>query len=50
MKVESFLNGYRKERNLSEEELKLIPEAGASIFLCFILAFKPNDLIGPIYF
>lgn len=36
MKVESFLNGYRKERNLSEKELKLIPEAGASIFVFYL--------------
>jgi len=36
MKVESFLKGYRKERSLSEEELKLIPEAGASIFIFYL--------------
>jgi Ser/Thr protein kinase RdoA (MazF antagonist) len=36
MKVESFLNGYKKERNLSEKELKLIPEAGASIFVFYL--------------
>ena len=36
MKVESFLNGYRKERSLSEDELKLIPEAGASIFIFYL--------------
>ena len=35
-KVESFLNGYKKERNLSEEELDLIPEAGASIFVFYL--------------
>lgn len=35
-KVESFLNGYRKERNLSEKELDLIPEAGASIFVFYL--------------
>jgi len=34
--VESFLNGYRQERSLSEEELKLIPEAGASIFIFYL--------------
>ena len=34
--VESFLNGYREERSLSEEELKLIPEAGASIFIFYL--------------
>ena len=36
MKVESFLNGYRKERSLSEEELKLIPESGASVFIFYL--------------
>ncbi|MBP6302385.1 MAG: phosphotransferase [Bacteroidia bacterium] len=36
MKIESFLNGYRKERSLSEEELKLIPESGASIFIFYL--------------
>ena len=36
MKVKSFLNGYKKERSLSEEELKLIPEAGASIFVFYL--------------
>jgi len=35
-KVESFLNGYRKERSLSEQELNLIPEAGASIFVFYL--------------
>ncbi len=35
-KVESFLNGYRKKRNLSENELKLIPDAGASIFVFYL--------------
>lgn len=35
-KVESFLNGYFKERNLSEKELSLIPEAGASIFVFYL--------------
>ena len=35
-KVESFLNGYRKERNLSDNELKLIPDAGASIFVFYL--------------
>ncbi|MGV7105190.1 phosphotransferase [Flavobacterium sp. U410] len=35
-KVESFLDGYRKERNLSDEELTLIPEAGASIFIFYL--------------
>lgn len=36
IKVESFLDGYRKERSLSEKELKLIPEAGASIFVFYL--------------
>ncbi|MGV0828165.1 phosphotransferase [Empedobacter brevis] len=35
-KVESFLNGYKKVRNLSEKELDLIPEAGASIFIFYL--------------
>lgn len=35
-KVESLLNGYRKERNLSEKELNLIPEAGASVFVFYL--------------
>ena len=35
-KVESFLNGYRNERSLSEKELHLIPEAGASIFVFYL--------------
>jgi Ser/Thr protein kinase RdoA (MazF antagonist) len=35
-KVESFLDGYLKERNLSEKELNLIPEAGASIFVFYL--------------
>lgn len=36
IKVESFLNGYKKERSLSEGELKLIPEAGAAIFIFYL--------------
>lgn len=36
IKIESFLNGYRKNRGLSEEEIKLIPEAGASIFAFYL--------------
>jgi Ser/Thr protein kinase RdoA (MazF antagonist) len=35
-KTESFLNGYQKIRNLSEKEIKLIPEVGASIFLFYL--------------
>ncbi|REC43605.1 phosphotransferase [Chryseobacterium sp. 5_R23647] len=36
MKVENFLNGYRTERVLSEKEMKLIPAAGASIFIFYL--------------
>jgi Ser/Thr protein kinase RdoA (MazF antagonist) len=36
IKVDSFLNGYKQERNLSDEELKLIPETGASIFVFYL--------------
>lgn len=36
LKVESFLNGYQKIRKLSEKEIKLIPEAGASIFIFYL--------------
>ncbi|PZU86365.1 MAG: homoserine kinase [Chryseobacterium sp.] len=35
-KAESFLNGYRKKRNLSKNELKLIPDAGVSIFMFYL--------------
>ena len=35
-KVQSFLNGYRKDRSLSEKELKLIPKAGASVFVFYL--------------
>ncbi|MBR9758549.1 MAG: phosphotransferase [Algicola sp.] len=35
-KVESFLNGYRKLRELTDKEIKLIPEAGASIFTFYL--------------
>ncbi len=35
-KVESFLNAYKKEKNLSEKELSLIPEAAASIFIFYL--------------
>lgn len=35
-KVNSFLDGYSKVRKLSEEEIKLIPEAGASIFTFYL--------------
>lgn len=36
MKVENFINGYRTERSLSEKEMKLIPEAGASVFIFYL--------------
>ena len=35
-KTESFLSGYQKIRNLSEMEIKLIPEVGASIFVFYL--------------
>ena len=35
-KVESFLNGYRKERNLSNNEVELIADSGASIFIFYL--------------
>src|SRR5690606_27649020 len=36
LKVQNFLNGYTKERDLSEKELKLIPKAGASVFVFYL--------------
>jgi Ser/Thr protein kinase RdoA (MazF antagonist) len=36
LKTKSFLNGYQKIRNLSEKEIELIPEAGASIFVFYL--------------
>ncbi len=36
IKVNSFLKGYQEKRFLSENELKLIPEAGASIFIFYL--------------
>lgn len=35
-KVASFLKGYQKERPLSDAEIQLIPEAGASIFIYYL--------------
>lgn len=35
-KVQSFLNGYQEIRALSDRELKLIPEAGAAIFIFYL--------------
>jgi len=36
LKVKSFLNGYRKIRKLTETEIELIPESGASIFAFYL--------------
>lgn len=36
LKANSFLDGYQKIRHLSEKEIKLIPEAGASIFVFYL--------------
>lgn len=36
LKAKSFLDGYKKTRNLSEQEIDLIPEAGASIFVFYL--------------
>lgn len=36
LKVQSFLRGYQKIRFLSHNELNLIPEAGASIFIFYL--------------
>ncbi|MDF0718263.1 phosphotransferase [Muricauda sp. 334s03] len=35
-KVETFLNGYREVRELSEQETEFIPAAGASIFIFYL--------------
>lgn len=36
LKVQSFLKGYHKIRKLSDAELKLIPKAGASVFVFYL--------------
>ncbi|SFB74812.1 Ser/Thr protein kinase RdoA involved in Cpx stress response, MazF antagonist [Flexibacter flexilis DSM 6793] len=36
LKVKNFLDGYRKFRELSETEINLIPEAGASVFIFYL--------------
>lgn len=36
LKVQHFLAGYKKNRFLSENEIKLIPEVGASIFVFYL--------------
>tara|TARA_R110002020_G_scaffold174704_1_gene366196 strand:- start:14851 stop:15840 length:990 start_codon:yes stop_codon:yes gene_type:complete len=35
-KVRSFLDGYRKVRNLSDKEMALIPQAGAAVFVFYL--------------
>jgi Ser/Thr protein kinase RdoA (MazF antagonist) len=35
-KVQRFLNGYQKVGHLSEEELKLIPDAGAAVWIFYL--------------
>ncbi|WP_239004422.1 hypothetical protein [Lacinutrix sp. WUR7] len=35
-KVASFLKGYRNQRELSDKEMALIPDAGASIFIFYL--------------
>ena len=36
LKIQSFLRGYQTNRFLSEKELRLIPKAGASIFIFYL--------------
>ncbi len=36
IKAQSFLKGYQKIKKLSDKELKLIPKAGASIFIFYL--------------
>ncbi len=36
LKVKSFLEGYKEFRELSDEEINLIPETGASIFIFYL--------------
>ena len=36
LKVQSFLNGYQNNRDLLDKELKLIPKAGASVFIFYL--------------
>lgn len=36
LKKESFLEGYQSKRPLSDKELKLIPQAGASVFVFYL--------------
>ncbi len=36
LKIQSFLRGYQSNRPLSEKELRLIPKAGAAIFVFYL--------------
>jgi len=36
LKVQNFLKGYQKIKELSDKELKLIPKAGASVFVFYL--------------
>lgn len=36
LKVQSFLKGYQSKRKLSEEEIKLIPDAAAAIWIFYL--------------
>ena len=36
LKVQSFLKGYQKHKTLSDNELKLIPKAGAAVFVFYL--------------
>ena len=36
LKVQSFLNGYQEIRTLSDKEIKLIPKAGAAVFIFYL--------------
>lgn len=36
LKLQSFLKGYQKHKTLSDNELKLIPKAGASVFVFYL--------------
>ncbi|MGJ1384548.1 hypothetical protein, partial [Sphingobacterium siyangense] len=36
LKIQSFLRGYQSSISLSEKELRLIPKAGAAIFIFYL--------------
>jgi len=36
LKLQSFLKGYQQHKTLSDHELKLIPKAGASVFIFYL--------------